>query len=432
MRPPPRTPSPQQLQWIPGNSNSTMSRQNVGSVSWYHVFPVNEGHPSGTSFTGPVTSTTDTSMSAYPTFLEHSGTDFMSYTSSDDEEEDYLDGNTRQIQTYWDNRSSPSAPFEDPSYSDSHTSSETLNDQTFQATASLDVASINMAERVAYPVYVLHCASCETFLTDRGMKAVLLLQDDVGLYSSDAFPANCGALVITTRSSGSIYASYYSNVSSTVGYLRSCECLTQELSCHGCGTNVAYHVVSPCQRCMQSVMHDRRSTNGHRYVFHQREVLASERRYTPGEPGVITLDDISVPHDSYRGISNSREPRDLLFQGTRQEIMEDSDSKDLINTSTRGLAESESILTTHEPEAQYPNFGSHLLSSSSADSLTPSRNLGSGTGRRRLKRGGDIVHWNELKRDGELPPMVAHAYGDKPWLWHVMSNGFGGLGDGER
>lgn len=93
---------------------------------------------------------------------------------------------------------------------------------------------------------------------------------------------------------------------------RTCECLTQTLSCHGCGAQVGYMIVSPCSKCTSSTfspsMHfgrtphsgnnvppfmpplmpsRNRATNGHRFVFHSSEVVGEERLYVSGEPGVI-------------------------------------------------------------------------------------------------------------------------------------------------
>lgn len=59
---------------------------------------------------------------------------------------------------------------------------------------------------------------------------------------------------------------------------RTCLCLTQSLGCYGCGNLVGYHILSPCHRCQRSVVKGSSSANGHRFVFHQGEVGATERR----------------------------------------------------------------------------------------------------------------------------------------------------------
>ena len=45
--------------------------------------------------------------------------------------------------------------------------------------------------------------------------------------------------------------------------------------------------LNQCQRCTSSMSVNSRSTNGHRFVFHSFEVIASERHYIDGEPAVI-------------------------------------------------------------------------------------------------------------------------------------------------
>lgn len=132
----------------------------------------------------------------------------------------------------------------------------------------------------SHKVWILDCKLCGTFLTNRGMKAVLLLRPNVPLYSTDALPANCSAF----SSVSDAPMPPPSNITESV---RTCECLTQTLCCHGCGNTVGYMIVIPCQRCTSSMSASNRSTNGHRFVFHSFEVAASERHYVNGEPGVI-------------------------------------------------------------------------------------------------------------------------------------------------
>ncbi|KAJ7780551.1 hypothetical protein DFH07DRAFT_901073 [Mycena maculata] len=135
---------------------------------------------------------------------------------------------------------------------------------------------------VAHKVWILDCKSCGTFLTNRGMKAVLLLRPNVALYSSDALPINCSAYTSNPNALRPAAA-----CPSSVHPLRTCECLTQTLCCHGCGSNIGYMIVIPCARCTSSISTTNRATNGHRFVFHSSEITGTERHYIPEEPGVI-------------------------------------------------------------------------------------------------------------------------------------------------
>ncbi|RPD63701.1 hypothetical protein L227DRAFT_608260 [Lentinus tigrinus ALCF2SS1-6] len=156
-----------------------------------------------------------------------------------------------------------------------------------------------------HKVWILDCKGCGTFLTNRGMKAVLLLRPNVPLYSTDALPINCAAFSseaeATTPAANSSVSSSSSarpSISGTSGDIpqaagsterspsRTCECLTQTLCCHGCGNPVGYMIVSPCQRCTSSITVNNRATNGHRFVFYSSEITACERHYIQGERGV--------------------------------------------------------------------------------------------------------------------------------------------------
>ncbi|KAG7098648.1 hypothetical protein E1B28_000564 [Marasmius oreades] len=158
---------------------------------------------------------------------------------------------------------------------------------------------------IAHKVWIIDCKSCGTFLTNRGMKAVLLLHPDVALFSSDALPVNCSA-----------YSSNPDVLRPTTSCrppARTCECLTQTLCCHGCGAAIGYMIVIPCIRCTSSITATNRATNGHRFVFHSSEVSGSERHYIPDEPGVIPFDSAWVPSSPPTDFSSSFEQPSSLF-----------------------------------------------------------------------------------------------------------------------
>ncbi|EGN99999.1 hypothetical protein SERLA73DRAFT_180355 [Serpula lacrymans var. lacrymans S7.3] len=143
--------------------------------------------------------------------------------------------------------------------------------------------------QLVHKVWILDCNSCGTFLTNRGMKAVLLLRPNVSLFSTDALPINCSAYTTNPDALRPSPCRPSTQVPS-----RTCECLTQTLCCHSCGSAVGYMIVIPCSRCTSSISATNRATNGHRFVFHSNEIKASERHYVSGEPGVIPYD-VPVP-----------------------------------------------------------------------------------------------------------------------------------------
>ncbi|KEI38567.1 uncharacterized protein L969DRAFT_546851 [Mixia osmundae IAM 14324] len=152
-----------------------------------------------------------------------------------------------------------------------------------------------------HKVYLLHCAKCDALLSDRGMRAVLLLKPDIVLFSSDAPPSNTAPMYCDAPANGEKAVE------------RTCECLTQSLGCL-CGSTVGYSIIAPCSRCTQSVArHSQRSSssqpqpnnqpNNHRYVYHYGEVEASERRYVQGEPGVLARAVARLPTGAVRSSS---------------------------------------------------------------------------------------------------------------------------------
>lgn len=124
-------------------------------------------------------------------------------------------------------------------------------------------------------VYVLRCAHCNTFLSDRGMRAVLLLKPHITLFSTDASPVNSGALYSPNDLEPDAVGEKVE---------RTCDCLTQSIGCYTCGNTIgcksAYRkgldkaerrqtdqIIAPCPRCTASISKHQRPANGHRFVF---------------------------------------------------------------------------------------------------------------------------------------------------------------------
>jgi hypothetical protein len=95
--------------------------------------------------------------------------------------------------------------------------------------------------QLVHKVWILDCRSCATFLTNRGMKAVLLLRPNVSLFSTDALPVNCSAY--STNPDALRPPPCRPSIASFTP--RTCECLTQTLCCHTCGAAVGYMIVIP-------------------------------------------------------------------------------------------------------------------------------------------------------------------------------------------
>ncbi|KAI8834671.1 FAM72 protein-domain-containing protein [Chytridium lagenaria] len=99
----------------------------------------------------------------------------------------------------------------------------------------------------------LQCKFCIQPICKRGMKAILLADTRVELYSTDEVPAGRVQLVAED-------------------YLtRNCHCRIRDVACLGCEKVIGYHVTQPCDVCMSAC------NNGHFWMFHDDSVTASER-----------------------------------------------------------------------------------------------------------------------------------------------------------
>ncbi|KAH9978815.1 hypothetical protein BGW80DRAFT_1530862 [Lactifluus volemus] len=135
-------------------------------------------------------------------------------------------------------------------------------------------------------------------------------------------------------------------------------------------------IVIPCARCTSSSLATNRVTNGHRFVFHSSELIASERHYTPGERGIL-------PAYTKSSQILPSPPRSFL-----------PDTPDLPATHTSPIGSP----TLTPPYITMPQLvsdspcpvPSRLVSDSHKPSTQP-------------LRAGDTLYWHHLIQSGEIP-----------------------------
>ncbi|XP_028398288.1 protein FAM72A-like [Dendronephthya gigantea] len=102
-------------------------------------------------------------------------------------------------------------------------------------------------------VIYLRCKCCNRCVCARGMKAILLADTKVELYSTDLPPEQSIQLI------GQDYRT------------KNCFCRIKDVACFGCGCIVGYHVILPCSSCLGSC------NNGHFWMFHSDVTYPVER-----------------------------------------------------------------------------------------------------------------------------------------------------------
>ncbi|CAO3639973.1 unnamed protein product [Cunninghamella echinulata] len=133
-------------------------------------------------------------------------------------------------------------------------------------------------------VYNLFCRHCNNNVCTRGMKAILLADTQIELYSTD----------IPTPSTHLMDKDYLTHT---------CSCRIRDVACLDCGNIIGYHVVSPCKQCLSAC------NNGHFWMFHSDACRPIERKDSTGKefmvwnnlPGAdkdISLSrESSIPHE---------------------------------------------------------------------------------------------------------------------------------------
>ena len=236
---------------------------------------------------------------------------------------------------------------------------------------------------------------------------------------------------------------------------RTCECLTQSLACHGCGSQVGYMIVAPCARCTSTTFsppfpfprtpyHNgnmpfvpppmpssrNRATNGHRFVFHSSQVVAEERLYVSGEPGIIPDADLYdardqdewVPFDvnQHSPISAHRAPSSPTYVSQTNSypvippMSPQSTSSRASGDSTGRRTSGHSRRSSHGPSSRSnsglradpgfapfpPSSSGHQYPGSTAQTMAPAW-----PPKAPRIRGGEVLFWHHLIRAGELPAM---------------------------
>ncbi|TPX59026.1 hypothetical protein SpCBS45565_g07854 [Spizellomyces sp. 'palustris'] len=108
----------------------------------------------------------------------------------------------------------------------------------------------------------LTCRHCTAVVCRRGMKAILLADMNIELFSTDV-PPNGVQLVNDDYQT------------------RNCFCRIRDVACLGCGNVIGYHVTQPCEPCMEAC------NNGHFWMFHISEVAYADRLDSAGTRALL-------------------------------------------------------------------------------------------------------------------------------------------------
>ncbi|ORX70524.1 hypothetical protein DL89DRAFT_266727 [Linderina pennispora] len=89
----------------------------------------------------------------------------------------------------------------------------------------------------------LYCRYCHNNVCSRGMRALLLADNRIELFSTDMPP------MLRIQLVGMDYTT------------RSCRCKIRNVACLGCGNEIGYHITQPCSECLKAC------NNGHFWMF---------------------------------------------------------------------------------------------------------------------------------------------------------------------
>lgn len=103
-------------------------------------------------------------------------------------------------------------------------------------------------------VFRLNCKYCKACVCDRAMKAILLADTKVELFSTDIPPGTSMCLLPEDRTT------------------HGCLCKIRDSACRTCGNVLGYHVSQPCSSCLSG------KNNGHFWMYYSEGVTHTERK----------------------------------------------------------------------------------------------------------------------------------------------------------
>eukprot|EP00126_Sphaerothecum_destruens_P000677 Sdes_comp10865_c0_seq1m2520 len=143
-------------------------------------------------------------------------------------------------------------------------------------------------------VVLLNCKYCNGNLCQRGMRAILLADTSVELFSTDLPPVSSVQLV------GDDYIT------------KNCMCKIRDVGCLVCGNVVGYHVTRPCMLCLEAC------NNGHFWMFHSSSILPAPRMDPSGKNVMLWGSLPSATDDAalYRASSSAASPISASFSSS--------------------------------------------------------------------------------------------------------------------
>ncbi|KAG0021926.1 Crossover junction endonuclease mus81 [Podila clonocystis] len=121
------------------------------------------------------------------------------------------------------------------------------------------------------------CRFCESIICERGMKAQLLADQAIGLFSTDDPPQSVQLI-------GSDYKP------------TNCNCRIRDTACLTCGNAIGYHITQPCEKCLMA------ENNGHLWLFHP-EYIFSGPRFDPLFARQLRWEDLPSPEQDFDTLS---------------------------------------------------------------------------------------------------------------------------------
>ncbi|KAG0200196.1 Protein fam72a [Mortierella sp. GBA30] len=125
----------------------------------------------------------------------------------------------------------------------------------------------------------MDCRYCSAVVCLRGMKAMLLADTSVELYSTDHPPGSVQLIDKDYTTSN-------------------CKCKIRDVACRVCGNVIGYHITQPCQQCLRA------PNNGHFWMFHTEGVIGQERLNLDLAKLVQEL--VNFPHNVHQGHTGAR------------------------------------------------------------------------------------------------------------------------------
>ncbi|KAG0003494.1 Protein fam72a [Entomortierella chlamydospora] len=242
----------------------------------------------------------------------------------------------------------------------------------------------------------MDCRYCSAVICLRGMKAMLLADTTVELYSTDHPPGSVQLIEKDYTTSN-------------------CKCKIRDVACRVCGNIIGYHITQPCQQCLKA------PNNGHFWMFHTEGVVGQERLSM--DLGKLAQKLITLSRQQQQQELQQRQLRgsiDSISSRTNSNNINDNHTNDEVTESATNRQTSVSGQHHHQQQQQHRPHSRLASPTPSPTRTDPNASVSEGSRTSRISLASDAGSEVPLRTASEVLATLPIARLLQPMKWEQL------------